>query len=180
MFEHLAKHKKILVTGPHRSGTTFAATAIQHDLKDTHGLVKEELCWLPKMGLRRLEYWLTNPVKVVVQAPFAADVCHQFLGTFVVFMQRKIDDIEASQKRMYLDDGGDVFWPGMEMTERGKYHRDDYSKRVSEIKYDSWQHQKERIANYFELEYESLSGHPLWIDSAQRKEFTVRQVRAVG
>ena len=179
MFEHLAKHNKILVTGPHRSGTTFAATAIAHDLKE-HGIIKEELCWLPNLGLNRLEYWLTNPNKVVVQAPFAADACHQYPGVFVVFMHRDIDDIEASQKRMYLDNGGDVFWPSMEMTERGKYHNDDYSQRVSEVKYDSWKHQKERIANYLDLDYESLADHPLWIPKDNRKEFTVRQVSAVA
>jgi len=183
MFEHLSKYKKILLTGPHRSESTFAATAIQYDLKDTHSLVLEERCWLPKLDLSRLDYWLTECSEpVVVQAPFAADVCHQYPGIFVVFMHRAIKDIEASQKRMYTSKGDTVNWPHIEMTERAKYGSEDYSLRISEVKYESWQAQKERIGEgyYLELQTDTLVDHPLYVPKEIRKDFHVRQTSAVG
>ena len=174
MFAHLAKHKKILVTGPHRSGTTFAATAIQHDLAE-HGLIKEELC---KFSQRGLEHWLECPEPMVIQAPFASDICHQYPQAFIVFMFRNIADIEKSQWKMVMANGQKVFWPKFEMGVRGVYHSDDYTKTLAEITYENWQEQKERIPNYLELQYESLMNHPLWI--TDRSDFHGRQVYAVG
>ena len=91
MFEHLAKHKKIIVTGPNRSGTTLAATAIQHDLKTTHGLIKEELC---QFRIEGVQVWMDCPEPMVIQAPFIADACHQFPTALVVYMHRDLKDIE--------------------------------------------------------------------------------------
>jgi hypothetical protein len=176
MFEHLKQHKKILVTGPHRSGTTFAATAIQRDLKDTHGLVKEELCHFQQGGV---EHWLSTPNPCVIQAPFVADVCHQYPQAFIVYMLRNPEDIEKSQWKMTMKNGEKVFWPKFEMVVRGDYHTDDYSRTIAEIKYDNWQEQKQRLPNYLELEYESLCEHPLWIAPEHRKLFHGRQVYAV-
>ena len=175
MFENLAKHRKILVTGPHRSGTTFAATAIAHDTG--HGLVREELCRFSRKGL---EHWIENDARVVIQAPFASDICHQFPTAMVVFMHRDIEDIEASQKRMFNSDGSDVAWFGFEFREREHYHTDDFSRPISEIKYDVWQEQKKKLLNFMELQYESLSEHPLWVAKECRKDFHVRQTHAVG
>lgn len=177
MFEHLVTHRKILVTGPHRSGTTFAATAIQHDLRETHGLVKEELCWLPDFKLDRFWPWFTEiRASVVVQAPWAADICHT-VPAFIVFMVRNAEDIQASQRRMKLKDGSKVGWTKIEQSEFDKYHH--YDVPIAEVKYHSWQTQKKHCLN-MELEYESLRSHPLWIDRPFRKDFHVRQVSAVG
>lgn len=175
MFEHYAKHDKILVTGPHRGMTTFAATAIQHDLEE-HGLIREELCWLPNDNLERLNYWLNEcPAKIVAQAPFAADMCHKYKHCLVVFLHRPIEEIEASQKRMFHANGEDVFWPEMEMTERRKYHQSDYSIPVGSVKYKNWQLQKERLAHYVELSTETLKEHPLYVPKPDRTGFHVRQ-----
>lgn len=160
MFEHLAKHKKILVTGPHRSGTTFTATAIAHDTG--HGLIREELSGF---SAKKLSYWLTEaPGPVVCQAPYAADKCHLF-GAFVVFMMRDLKDIEASQQRMKLEDGKPVNWDRMERGQRRLYHAKEGA--IAELKYQNWTKQREKIANYLEVDYESLRGHPLWVDKAK-------------
>jgi len=178
VFENLAKHRKILVTGPHRSGTTIAATMIHDDLKSSHGLVLEELCWKPERCLDAVKMWLEINEPMIIQAPFAADVCHQFPGVFVVFMHRDIDAIENSQKRMKLRNGRKVWWHDIEATERDKYHCDDST--VAGMKYRCWQDQKQHIVNYLELDYETLKDHHLWIQPELRKDFHVRQTYAVG
>jgi len=179
MFEYLAKYPKILVTGPHRSGTTFAATAIQYDLRDTHGLVREELCWRPDLDLTAVRMWLyETPAPIVMQAPFVADCCHQFPQAFVVFMFRDVDDIERSQAdHMVLKNGNKVAWRWIARTEFGKYNHTG-GKKVAELKYETWRFQRERLPFHLELEYESLRSHSLWVDN--RKDFHVRQTRAVG
>lgn len=176
MFESLEQHKKILVTGPHRSGTTFAATAIQHDLRDSHGLIREELCRKSNFDIGKARYWLMEyPGAVVVQAPFLADMCHQFPGVFVVFLHRDNVDIARSQQRMYEINGQQVIWPYIEDAELSKYHANG---AIALIKYESWQEQKKSIDHYLELDYESLRAHPLWVDD--RKDFHVRQTSAVA
>ena len=162
--------------------TTFAATAIAHDTG--HGLVREELCRYSIAGVR---HWLLEvDVPVVVQAPFAAPVCHQLRGVFVVYMIRPIEEIKASQQRMFLPeddpwmpdlDGGPVQWGRMEAGAKREYHTDEGD--IAEVKYRSWRDQKERC-RHLELHTHELEDHPLFIPAADRKSFHVRQVHAVG
>lgn len=168
MFEHLAKYRKILVTGPHRSGTTFAATAIAHDTG--HGLIREELS---RFNPRLLRAWLQeSPSPVVCQAPYAADICHTFGDVLVVWMVRDVSEIEASQARMRLEDGAPVNWSRIEAGERRRYHANE---PIAAVKYRNWPLQRAKIARYLNLEYESLRDHPLWIAPEFRVDFHVRQ-----
>jgi len=43
---------------------------------------------------------------------------------------------------------------------------------ISKIKYDFWEkYQKKNIKNAFEIEYNSLKKHPLWINKKERENF---------
>ncbi len=168
MFKHLAAYSKIIVTGPHRSGTTIAAKMIAADTG--HRLLLEEDCNFCDAAIDAYG----GPC--VIQAPFIASTCHQY-NAFIVFMMRDVTDIEASQERMINEDGSRVFWPKFEMSIRDKYHT-DYEKPVAEITYCNWNEQKLRIPNYLEVNYMDLSTHHLWLD--KRTDFHVRQTYAVG
>lgn len=176
MFEHLAEYKKILVTGPHRSGTTIAAAMIAQDTK--HLLVLEELSWRPSQNLDMLEFWLREcKWPVVCQAPYAADACHHWPEVFVVFMVRDVNKIAASKARAKLSDGTPVNFQRMQTIECNKYSVDGNfygSAPDAELKYSMWEEQKARIKNYLELPYEELSKHPLWL--SDRTGFHVRQI----
>lgn len=176
MFEHLARHRKILVTGPHRSGTTFTATAIAHDLP-SHGLVREELLWNTR-GMVGARAWLQEqPAPVVVQAPQFMDCCHQFPGVFVVVMMRRVEEIEDSMcNHFFLDNGKPASQRKVRMLEH-QHYRPTYDVPLSYLKYESWHEQKEKMhpAMYLELLYDDLKEHPLWVDRAERRHFHVRQ-----
>ncbi|MBN2398990.1 MAG: PqqD family protein [Candidatus Aminicenantes bacterium] len=48
---------------------------------------------------------------------------------------------------------------------------------ISEIKYDFWKkNQRNKIKNAFEINYNSLKMHPLWIDKKERKNFLPMQI----
>lgn len=164
---HLAKYPKILVTGPHRAGTTFAATAIAHDTG--HFLALEEIC------RPNLVFWLTETdFPIVCQAPFAADICHTFQA-FVVFMIRPLADIARSEQQMRLESGQRVNWNRMQTHELAKYGRGGacFGNGVAAAeKYARWPEQRERIKDWLELDYQSLETHELWRDN---RDFHVRQ-----
>ncbi len=178
MFEHLVRHDKILVTGTHRSGTTFAASAIHHDLRDTHGLVREELVWHEALSTKYFDMWVRElDAKLVIQAPFLADICHQYPECMVVFMHRRLEEIDRSQREhMFTPDGRPVDWWRMNRQEMAKYNSDEHiSSNV--IKYENWLEQRERLPHYLELRYDDLKAHPLWVDRRTRQSFHVRQTR---
>lgn len=176
LFEYLAVFPKILLTGPHRSMSTIAATMIAADTG--HELILEEQCWFSH---RVMEGWLYDYSKpVVIQAPWAASMCHQYSDVFVIFMIRPVDKIETSQQRMWEKNGKPVWWPQFEMGERSKYHTDDFATPLAQIKYENWTHQQKRLPNHLSLHSRILEEHPLFIRADQRQDFHVRQTRAVG
>lgn len=173
VFEHL-NHDKILVTGPHRSGTTIAATAIANDLQ-THLLVLEERCVLPSSDLSLVDWWINDfKGQAVLQAPFAADSAQRWPNALVVFMHRDQADIADSHGGMRLESGERVAWGRVERTMLDRYNR--VGGLVDAI-YADWQEQKKRIPNYLELEYEDLSEHSLWVPKEQRVGWSVRQTQ---
>lgn len=156
----------ILVTGPQRSGTTIAAHMIAHDLDMCYVDENVGLAWAGTHEENLLRKLLTVGVNNVVQAPAYAHVCHTLPeSTVVVFMRRAIEDIIASQER--------VNWT-LESFELRKYPEDYRATPVAHSKYLYWEEvQRDKIAHAYEVEYDSLRGHPLWV--ADRKGFEARQ-----
>jgi hypothetical protein len=167
MFEWLKEFKRILVTGPQRSGTRIGARMMAYDtgyrFVDEMEVKFDSLYALSDLFAEHQEF--------VVQCP--ALCCHAHLfsadDTAVVLMRRKIPDIVASQERIHW------VW---EKTELARYGR--ISGNIAEIKYEFWeQYQRSRIIHAFEIPYENLEAHPLWVSLDQRKDFRPGQTMAL-
>lgn len=159
MFSWLSKFDKILVTGPQRAGTRICAKMIAHDTG--YGYVDE--LDLKMDSLYLLQSFLNRKQFVVIQCPVLCRHIHMFNydNVAIVMMRRKVEDIVASQKR--------ITWP-WEQLELARYDRSDGI--ISEVKYQFWEdHQKDRIKHAFEINYESLSVHPLWTTKGLREDF---------
>ena len=102
--EKLAEFRKIAVTGPQRSGTTFCAHIISSDLKLR--FVDES-----KIGIfdrAKLANLIDHNNDFVVQCPALSREISTFADRTdlaVVFMLRDVADIEASERR--------IGWPGL-------------------------------------------------------------------
>jgi hypothetical protein len=169
MFEYLTPFKKIVVTGPQRSGTTIVARAISHDLArdyvdEVEFIATDYLRWLQLMDRQR---------SFVVQAPGMCRFVHE-VGirpeVAVVLCRRDVADIVASQER--------IGWQheAFELNRYGLTLAD--GKGIADIKYEFWDtYQWEFIRNRFEVDYESLVEHPLWVPKERRANFGRRQWR---
>jgi len=59
---------------------------------------------------------------------------------------------------------------------QNKDYNEWYIQPMSEVKYMIWEkYQRPKIKYAYELEYESLSSHPLWIKPELRKQFKPTQ-----
>jgi hypothetical protein len=159
MFEYLSPYLNILVTGPQRSGTRITAKMIAHDLR--YAFIDETRINVgSESSLIRIIDTLSH---LVIQCPA---LCHRMVdlsrdNIAIVIVNRPIDQILRSQDR--------IEWE-FNKEELSKY---GLTEGVASIaKYDYWDNfQKRRIHHPFEVEYEGLRGHPLWIDPELRGNF---------
>lgn len=167
LFEHLSGHHIILVTGPHRSGTTICAKMIAEDTG--HRFVVEDDIEFSKLNLVQETLEVGDPV--VIQCPFLMPIIHELdLGigldygeTCVVVMHRYRKDIEASEEKAKR-----VNFKGLGYKQKLLYGVTS-DLHVSDIKYDAWESQREHIPNALDVGYLSLSDHPMWVED--RKAF---------
>jgi SAM-dependent methyltransferase len=163
MFENLAHYQHIIVTGPQRSGTRIAAHAIAQDTGKRY--VDEQEFGIH--DVQRLQELLDAETGLVVQCPA---VCHAVVSLagpdrLIVMMLRPLDDIYASQKRVGWMKG---------RSEVAKYGRSEC--RAADIKYAYWLSiQRQQIQHWFELPYEALKDHPLWVGKDKRADFAIDQ-----
>jgi len=163
MFEKFADFDKILVTGPQRSGTRICAKMIAHDLGYTY--IDEDD--LHMENLYMMDYFLRKKERNVVQCPALCRYIHIFdwENTAVILIRRNIEDIIASQKR--------IGWR-WEWLELARYDRTEGV--IAEVKYQYWEkYQKRKIKHAFEIDYESLAAHPLWVPRDSRQNFKANQ-----
>jgi MinD-like ATPase involved in chromosome partitioning or flagellar assembly len=173
IIEPLKKFRQVIVTGPHRSGTTIAAKIIANDC---------HLVYLPEESFHRrnvFEFFelVINKSRddepVVIQAPSMSAFVHHIPGVAVVFMRRNVNDIIKSERR--------ILW-----TNHDRRKENDRYFRFGEItlynhptkaKYEVWdKYQKMFLTDrYFDLDYESLSEHKLWVGEKERQNFKPRQ-----
>lgn len=163
MFDWLSAFDKVLVTGPQRSGTRIAAKMIAYDT-GLEFIDEDEIGW---DGFYRIAPIIESERNVVIQCPSLCRYMHMFNydNVAIVLMRRNIEDIIASQKRICWR------WEWLELA------RYDLSEGViSEVKYKFWdQYQKEKIKHSFEVSYEKLAEHLLWIEKKDRQYFLPRQ-----
>jgi len=120
------------------------------------------------VGLARM--LLDKESNLVLQAPALCRLVHTLSAPdiAIVLMRRDIKDIIASEKR--------IGWYNSPQTklELAKYGLEEGT--IAKVKYQYWDRaQKDLVHNSFEVEYESLSGHLMWVPKEQRKDFTTRQ-----
>jgi hypothetical protein len=167
MFEYLTPFKKIVVTGPPRSGTTIVAHAIEYDIGREY---------VDESAFRATDYlqWRTlmdKQASFVVQAPGMCRFAHEVgmsPDVAIVLCRRDVEDIVASQER--------IGWQheAFELNRYGLTPED--GKRIADVKYDFWDtYQWDVIWNNFEVDYASLAEHPLWVPKEQRTNFDRRQ-----
>jgi len=169
MFEHLKKWPRILVVGPQRSGTRICTTMISEDTG--HWFVGEEEFGVD--SLNRLWKILQISSNVVIQAP-AMSIYSNLLaaddeGLAVVMMIRDLEDIKASEERIRWQ------WEIPEYIRLQTLHSESLS--AAELKYGTWKaYQKECLGEQgFEVEFNSLEQHGLWIAKPGRLRFGPRQ-----
>jgi len=160
MFEHLAVHPRIVVTGPQRSGTRVAAKAIAADTG--HSFVDEMEFAIKDVAAFRQ---VLERDKVVVQAPHMLKdlVDDPPAGVFIVLMRRDLEAVHASEDRIRW---AEVY--GGKKTELAKFGLTEGDPAT--VKYAYWDAHEKR-APFLELEYEALRRHPLWVPEERRKSF---------
>jgi Coenzyme PQQ synthesis protein D (PqqD) len=159
MFEWLKKFKKILVTGPQRSGTRICARMIAHDTG--YKYIDEKVLGVD--SFYKLFSLFDSNLCCVVQCPALCRHVHMFSRdeSAIVLMRRNVKDIIASQER--------IGW-NWEKPELARY--DCSAGVIAEVKYEFWdKEQRPRIEHSFEIAYDSLAGHPLWVPKNMRGNF---------
>lgn len=174
MFESLAEHARILVTGPQRSGTTIAARMIAHDTG--YLFVPEERFGTDK---RRAFEGMLKSDHFSVQCPTMCRWIHEYADdeTLVVMMIRDTDNIRASEERISWGVGAypELMRYGMSIRQARSFRL--RGREIAPIKYAYWRdRQRSSIPHWLELEYESLSEHPLWVPKEERACFRARQI----
>lgn len=164
MFSHLSKYNRILVTGPQRSGTRICAKMIAYDT--TFSYIDEADSSTGDIAIFKRSF--SSHHNSIFHCPGMCYIIEQFSypDTLIILIHRPISDILKSQLRIKWDDSPEL----------KKYNVNACT--ISRTKYDHWDnHQKQLIQNYLEIDYSSLSQHPLWIPSAKRTNFLWNQTQ---
>lgn len=175
---HLGSCSRVVVSGPQRSGTTFAAQALADTLRlrfvDEHEL---------KVGdPRELTRLLAHDDSWCLQAPGFSYMLHHLPavpGLAVVWMLRDHGEILASQRR--------VGWcRQQERLERDKYEGAPQCSITMNSRFKLWHWRTWQAAacaaSTYELQYDSdyLTSHRLHIGKAQRQSFGAKQTTLSG
>lgn len=156
----------ITVTGPQRSGTRITTAMLAKDLGRT--FIGEEDYRVSKVAGRFVRYLdlARSKSPCVVHAPTLAPLAHHLPG-HVVFMMRELKFIQLSEQRI------DWHWAFLELE---GYFRDQGT--IAEVRYDVWNRFQKKVLDdrAFELSYNSLCSHPMWIPKEARKTFHPHQI----
>lgn len=145
MFEHLSSYRNILVTGPHRSGTTICARMIAADTEKRFVIERDIAAprfkgdTEPDLTGTTVEHWMADNPDTVLQGA----TCFRWLAQLqrddllTVFVERSYEQIRRSQLRY-----------------RGRVLDDPADKRRQ---FDAM-----RIAHPLIVHYDDLSAHPLF------------------
>lgn len=174
MFAYLKPFTTLIVTGPQRSGTKFAAEIIAEKLGLRY--VNES-----EFGVHALDrFWRLLDENVVIQAPALSAYCHLLPEhVAVVVMLRDLDEILASQSRV-------AGWlENEEPRELAKYFRSAENGTSAAVKYDVWQRfQKPAMLSegkpFFEMRYpDDVREHPRYVPTEKRQGWLPQQTSAV-
>jgi hypothetical protein len=169
---YLEKYNKVLVTGPQRSGTTFASKIIAEAIGSKY--VDEAAYGVSDYF--RFKSLVMGGRRLVIQCPSMMRYVHRFgliNEVVIVVMYRPVKDIIGSQQR--------IKWK-YEEHEKRKYHDTHLTIEhinttpIAKIKYDYWEGmQKGSCKNWCYLNYDSLSWHPKFVQKSERSGWRAKQ-----
>jgi len=168
VFNELKSFSKIVVVGSQRSGTRIGA----HCISESLNLRYVDETEIHTDSFYSLYLLITEQDNFVVQCPAINWRIHMLgqMDIVVVFMLRDTDDILASMQRI----GWDQTWGRLEEMFYSMY---PWNITLPEKKQRYWfNYQKALIVDAFEIEYESLSEHPLWVPRDERTDWGFTQV----
>lgn len=165
MFEYMAIHSRIVVTGPQRSGTTITAKMIAHDTG--YRYVDEA-----EFAVYDVEKWrkiVTEEDRVVVQCPHMLKIIVDSPppDILVVLMRRNLEDIHNSERRI---DWEHRFRGNTRELELFGLAEGD----SAQLKYDYWD-SSQKPTNFIEIDYESLRNHLFYVAKEHRVNFHCKQ-----
>ncbi len=161
--------KRILVTGAHRSGTTFASSCIALALGipfyPEENIKGGSLSLLAKFQKSHSTY--------VLQAPGLSVNCHKAEFDAVIFMSRNTTDIQASMDRILSKRVIDFELARIKLQYGDSYYKQGLPRAKLNI---FAEHQMAVIKNPMFLDYESLKVHRNWVEKEKRNNWHIRQI----
>jgi len=181
----LSDYSKIIVTGPPRAGTTISARIIAHELN--YKFIDETM--YDGNNAEKFGFLLWHRRKMVIQmTAFTRDIHNYYFNqnTAIVLIRRNIQDILDSMDNTikFLETNivcGDGLFRGFNRDAR-KVISKHFNLSEHEILpggiYKHFEENMNKEKDYFELEYDCLKNHVLFIEKqTRRKEFKhIKQV----
>ncbi|MEL6347391.1 MAG: glycosyltransferase [Myxococcota bacterium] len=168
MFHSLRRFARIIVTGPHRSGTTIAAEMIASDT-GFEGVREEEFDFYREDLLRGV----LARQQVVIQCPALFDLMPRLSApdTAIVLMRRPLDELAASRARMFTPVGGRQL-SAEEQNQAQLARLGARDGDAAALKYALWDQwvAEGTLHNPVEVDYHDLSKHPMWVPADQRRK----------
>jgi len=158
-FDFLKSFKRIIVSGPQRSGTNLASQFLEHNLKYKYIDELEFDFYLESHFMKSLE--LNS--EVIIQAPTMSHILHLIRtpSTFVFFCIRDVSDIVKSEDK--------IRWSGHRF-ERRNYSQDEYSMLpISQAKYDYWFFKQRPLMTspFCEIYFSSFRDSAVWVEDRE-------------
>jgi hypothetical protein len=194
MFDFIT-NKKVLVSGPQRSGTRICARMISNDIglsyidetdipeffrSQDREVVIDAVQNLINGDVSGLRFPPRDVENFVLHCPPFMPWIHLVKGVFVVIMRRPIEDIERSMKRInWKENLQELEYNKIGFTRFGEpkpgYVRTNSS--LAKLKYNFWNsYQRKHVMDHVEIEYNDLGGHSMWIHAEDRINFWWGQV----
>jgi len=193
--EEFREYDRVVITGPQRSGTHIAALIVADilgwDAVEENYITMGQHHRRHKRGDHDENYfrWVSEPKKKhsVLQCPQISHACHLTpKGTLVVFMMRDVEEIIASDKHRIAKYkqgpwAGPRRWgtpvQSVFTTKASHYSKLFYDRKpidkweAPQVVYDVWHNtQKGFDFDYYEMDYNLLKEHNMWIPQEVRRE----------
>jgi len=163
ILKEVQNYKKIIVTGPQRSGTTFAAYALAKDLQLK--FFKETT--FGNENIIKFRHIIYTENEFVIQCPGMVHHLPELISykdLKIIVLDRNINDIIKSQIKIGWE------W---EYAEKIKFlpfkDKINLNRPIADIKYEFIKQCEEEHENeVLHLDYESMKNHSLWIKPENR------------
>lgn len=157
----LKNYPTVLVTGPQRSGTTITTIILAKELGYEYIDEGEHGAYDVFSAFKIYD----TKTKFVMHGPGLSAYAQIFPGA-IVFVKRSTKEIIQSEKRISWD---------LSVTEKRRYFSDCPETHIADLKWEMWKKFQQLDKRFFDLNYNDLETHELWVDKEKRKDFGGRQ-----